>query len=633
MINLIFKLSSLPRVIKSLIMVIADLSIVISALLISFYIRLGNFNWNDNIHLLAILGAPLIAIPIFYSFGLYKSVVRYIGFKALFTIVQAVSMYAVIWGLIDFMSTSINGTPRSVIIINWMVAIISIGGVRIIAKWLFTDYNSIKANIIIYGAGKAGFQLSESLKISREFYQIAYIDDNPSLQGTSINNIPVKSINSLPSLIQKYHINQIFLALPSISRVQRNKILERLSIFSLNVKSLPSLSDIAEGRIKIDDLHQIEIRDLLGRPSVPPIKSLMKVKNANKVVLITGAGGTIGSEIARQVIQLKPKKIILFEHSEFALYKIHQELVKINVLKTIIVPVLGSVQSKSRLNKIFQYYKVQTIYHAAAYKHVPLVEMNQSEGVLNNVIGTRLAAEAAILSNVETFVLISTDKAVRPTNTMGAAKRCAELILQALAQNTHNTCFTMVRFGNVLDSSGSVIPLFKEQIKLGGPVTVTDKNIIRYFMTISEAVELVIQSGAMGSGGDVFVLDMGEPVKIFDLAKKMIELSGLKVMDADNLNGDIEIKFTGLRPGEKLYEELLVDGKMKKTRNKLIMRAEEPMIEWSELALLLEELNEACLKNHTSGVRKIISKLVPEFKPQSQILDFTEQTDNTSLSN
>jgi len=625
MTNLIFKLSSLPRLTKSLIIVITDLLIVICVILISYFIRLGYFYWPDDANFVAIFGAPLIAIPIFFTFGLYRSVVRYIGFKALFSIVQAVTLYAVIWGLIDFMFISVEGTPRSVVLINWMLAIISIGGVRIIARWLFSLDNSSKSNVIIYGAGTTGFQLSESLKASNEFYHVAYIDDNVSLQGTSVNNIPVKSSNSLSSLIKKYNVSQVFLALPSISRSERNKILESLSTFSISVKTLPSLSDIAGGRVEIEDLHQIEIRDLLGRNPVSPIKSILKVKNTNKVVLITGAGGSIGSELARQILQLKPKKLILFEHSEFALYLIHQELLKSSDLKTIIVPVLGSVISKSRLNKIFKYYNVQTIYHAAAYKHVPLVEFNQSEGVLNNVIGTLLASEAAISANVETFVLISTDKAVRPTNTMGASKRCSELVLQALAKNTHNTCFTMVRFGNVLDSSGSVIPLFKEQIKLGGPITVTDKNIVRYFMTISEAVELVIQSGAMGKGGDVFVLDMGKPVKIYELAKKMIQLSGLKILDTNNPNGDIEIKFTGLRPGEKLYEELLVGGSTKKTKNKLIMRAEESMINWLVLEPLLVQLNEACISNNTNDIRQILIKLVPEFKPQSEILDFKDK--------
>jgi FlaA1/EpsC-like NDP-sugar epimerase len=622
MTDLLLKLSVLPRITKSLIIVITDISIVISVILISFSIRLGYFYWPDGVNLLAIIGAPFIAIPIFFSFGLYRSVVRYIGFKALFSIFQAVTLYAGIWGLIDFMFASIEGTPRSVILMNWLLAIASIGGVRIIARWLFTLDNSNKRNVIIYGAGKAGFQLSESLKSSNEFYHVAYIDDNPSLQGSSLNNIPIKPISSLSALIQKYDIREIFLALPSISRTHRNKILNNLSKFHLSVKSLPSLSDIAGGRVKIDDLHQIDINDLLGRETALPIKSLLKVKNTNKVVLITGAGGSIGSELARQILLLKPKKLILFENNEFALYQIHQELIKSKKLETKIFPVLGSVLSKSRLNKVFQYYKVQTIYHAAAYKHVPMVEFNQSEGVLNNVIGTLLTSEAAISSNVETFVLISTDKAVRPTNTMGASKRCAELVLQALAKNTHYTCFTMVRFGNVLDSSGSVIPLFKEQIKLGGPVTVTDKNIVRYFMTISEAVELVIQSGAMGKGGDVFVLDMGKPVKIYELAKKMIQLSGLTILDTHNPNGDIEIIYTGLRPGEKLYEELLVDGNNIKTKNKLIMRAEESMIEWSELEPLLIQLNKACKSNTTKDIRQILLRLVPEFKPQSKILDF-----------
>jgi len=623
---LLFKFTSLPRIIKSLIMCISDALIVIAVLLIAFYLRLGFFYWPQDDQLLAILGAPLIAIPIFYSFGLYRSIIRYIGSKALFTIIQAATLYAGVWGLIDYMVVSIEGTPRSVILINWMLAIIAIGSSRLIAKWLFSidslSGKSIKKNIIIYGAGNAGIQLSELLKSSNKFHHVAYIDDDLSLKGSFINDIPIIQFKQLSTFINKFNISEIFLALPSISRSQRKKVFDSLTQFSLNVRSLPTISDIAGGRVKVDDLLQIEISDLLGRTPVQPIKELLKVKNTNKVVLITGAGGSIGSELARQIVKLKPKKIILFEHSEYALYKINQELIKHSDLKDIIIPVLGSVRSKERLNKIFKSYGVQTVYHAAAYKHVPLVEFNQSEGVLNNAIGTLIAAEAAISSNVETFVLISTDKAVRPTNTMGAAKRCSELVLQALSKKNHNTCFTMVRFGNVLDSSGSVIPLFKEQIKRGGPITVTDINIVRYFMTITEAVELVIQSGAMGEGGDVFVLDMGKPVKIYDLAKKMIQLSGLKVLDSTNSNGDIEIKFTGLRAGEKLYEELLLDGNIKKTKNELIMRTEESMIEWSELEPLLTQLEEACLSNNLNDIRQMLLTLVPEFKPQSQILDF-----------
>jgi FlaA1/EpsC-like NDP-sugar epimerase len=624
--NLIFKFSSLPRIIKSLIMCINDALLVICVLLIAFYLRLGYFYWPEGSQLVAFLLAPLIAIPIFYSFGLYRSIVRYIGSKALFTIIQAVTLYAGIWGLIDYMFVEIEGTPRSVILINWMLAIIAIGSSRIIAKWVFSFQSfygvSNKKNIAIYGAGSAGNQLSELLKSSNEFSHIIYIDDDVSLKGSFIDNIPVIQLNEFRLSIEKYNISEIFLALPSISRSQRNKLFDNLAQFSINVRSLPKISDIADGRVKVDDLLQIEISDLLGREAVKPIKDLLKVKITNKIVLITGAGGSIGSELARQIFKLKPKKLILFEHSEYALYQIHQELIKHSELNVTIVPILGSVTSKVRLTEVFKTYSVQTVYHAAAYKHVPLVESNQSEGVLNNVFGTLIASKAAISANVETFVLISTDKAVRPTNTMGAAKRCSELILQALSKNSHNTCFTMVRFGNVLDSSGSVIPLFKKQIKQGGPITVTDKNIVRFFMTITEAVELVIQSGAMGQGGDVFVLDMGNPIKIHDLAKKMILLSGLKVLDSSNPNGDIEIKFTGLRPGEKLYEELLIDGNVTKTANKLIMRTEESMIEWVVLETLLSQLEDACLRNNLNNIREILLTLVPEFKPQAQILEF-----------
>ena len=620
MTNLIIKISSLSRIKKGLILAIIDSFIVVFVLIVAYYLRLGYFYWPEGNLLLAILGAPLIAIPIFYSFGLYQSIVRYIGPKALFTVIQAVSLYAVFWGLIDYMVVSIEGTPRSVILINWMLAILAIGASRIIAKWIVLNQSLVslsnRKNIIIYGAGSAGSQLSDILKSSSEFNHVAYIDDNTSLQGTSINNIPVRPVDSLPLMILKNNISEVFLALPNISKSERNLIVENLSQFSVTVKILPSISDIAGGRVKVDDLRRIEIKDLLGRSPVKPLKSLLEIKNTDKVVLVTGAGGSIGSELARQIVKLNPKKIILFDHSEFALYKIHQELINI-ANERIIIPILGSIQSKEKLTKICIDYNVQTIYHAAAYKHVPLVELNQSEGVFNNVIGTLKLSQVAISCNVETFVLISTDKAVRPTNTMGAAKRCAELVLQALSETSQITCFTMVRFGNVLDSSGSVIPLFKKQIRQGGPVTVTDVNVVRYFMTISEAVELVIQSGAMGKGGDVFLLDMGNPVKIYDLAKQMIQLSGLTVLDADNPDGDIEIKFTGLRPGEKLYEELLVDGNAIKTENKLIMRSEESMIGWKELEPQLIKLEDLCIKDKSKDIQQILLSLVPEFKPKS----------------
>jgi len=605
----------------------------------------GFLYWPRDELFWIIYGAPVIAIPIFFSFRLYQSVVRYIGLKALSSIGQAVTLYAVVWALFSLMANhpylmlilgittdpfSISGvyfeqTSRSVILINWMLALIVIGSSRLLARWLFSDSNLNsdrgKSNVIIYGAGSAGRQLSQALQLSTEYKHAAFVDDNKAKDGAYINNIPVFSSNSIEKIIEKNNISEVLLALPSISRRKRNEIIEKLSPISVHVRSLPSVSELAEGKVKIDDLLEIDIEDLLGRELVAPNKKLLKIKIANKVVLVTGAGGSIGSELCRQVLSLKPKKLILFEVSEPSLYQIEQQLININKSNIEIYPVIGSVRDFNRMKDIFNYYEVQTIYHAAAYKHVPLVEYNQSQGVLNNAIGTMLAVEAAIAEKVETFVLISTDKAVRPTNTMGATKRVSELVLQALAKQSNNTCLTMVRFGNVLDSSGSVIPLFKKQIKQGGPITVTDINVVRYFMTIPEAVELVIQAGAMGQGGDVFVLDMGEPVKIYDLAVKMVQLSGLQVLDDNNPDGDIEITYTGLRPGEKLYEELLVGDNPTKTENKLIMRAQEEMIDWEILKPILNELNEVSINTELARIRELLIQIVPEFSPNSHTMD------------
>ena len=431
----------------------------------------------------------------------------------------------------------------------------------------------------------------------------------------------------LEVFIKKNNVKEVLLAIPSISRTQKRQIIDFLASFPVIVRSLPSVSELTQGKVKVNDLLEIDIRDLLGRDSVSPNKDLLKINISKKVVLVTGAGGSIGSELSRQIVFLKPEKLILYDISESSLYIIEQELLNINVPNVEIFPVIGSITDKDRLKYICNYYEVQTIYHAAAYKHVPLVEYNQSQGVLNNAIGTMIAAEAAISSNVETFVLISTDKAVRPTNTMGATKRFAEMILQALSIKQSKTQFTIVRFGNVLGSSGSVIPLFRKQIKNGGPLTVTDSKVVRYFMTVPEAVELVIQAGAMGSGGDVFVLDMGEPIRILDLAKKMIYLSGLSVRDDANPNGDIEIKYTGLRPGEKLYEELLIGGNTSKTDNPMIMRAQEDMLHWNELKAILDNLEEAAINCKPDKIRELLLQAVPEFKPQSDINDILHEQD------
>ena len=402
--------------------------------------------------------------------------------------------------------------------------------------------------------------------------------------------------------------------MPSLKRSERQKIISFLEPYKVEVRSVPGVAELAQGKVKVNDLLEIDLSDLLGRESVKPNKELFERNISNKVVMVTGAGGSIGSELCRQIILLKPRILVLFEVSEPSLYQIDQELKVINEFNIEVFPILGTVTDKERALKICEYYGVQTIYHAAAYKHVPLVEYNSSQGVFNNTIGTMLLAEAAIASNVETFVLISTDKAVRPANFMGASKRAAEMVLQALAQQTHNTCFTMVRFGNVLDSSGSVIPLFKKQIKEGGPITVTHSEIVRYFMMIPEAVELVIQAGAMAEGGEVFVLNMGDPVRIYDLAVKMIKLSGLELLDENNPKGDIEIQYTGLRPGEKLYEELLIDGKFSETENKLIMRTEEEMLPWDKLEPILTEIHNKGTYTNTKKLIELIKKIVPEFK-------------------
>jgi len=415
------------------------------------------------------------------------------------------------------------------------------------------------------------------------------------------------------------------MAIPSLSQAQRNEVINFLEPYPLLVRSLPGVSELARGKLRIADLRDVSIIDLLGRNSVSANKELLSRNITNKVVMITGAGGSIGSELSRQILALKPQTLVLFEQSEFALYKINQELINVGIPNVEILPILGSVNNSKLLNHIMQRLDVNTIYHAAAYKHVPMVESNNAEGARNNIFGTLTCAQIAIENGVETFVLISTDKAVRPTNTMGATKRVAEMVLQALALQ-HNIRFSMVRFGNVLDSSGSVIPLFKEQIKGGGPITVTDAEMVRYFMSIPEAVELVIQAGAMGQGGDMFVLDMGEPVRIVDLASKMIRLSGLKIKDKLHPDGDIEIQFTGLRPGEKLYEELLIGDNVYKTDNPMIRRAKEEMLPWDDLKLIIDELEQAIDSSDQDKLRQLLIKAVPGFKPQSDITDILYNT-------
>ncbi len=616
---MISQISNLSRTNKKIIMMFFDSTLIISILLVSFSIRLGYWFFPDKDLIWVIFCSPLFAVPIFVQFGLYNEVIRFIGFKALFSIIKAVTIYALIWGAVCFL-VAIEGIPRSVILINCILGILLIGGSRMLAQWLFSLSNETN-NVIIYGAGSAGRQLANAISQSVEYTPIAFIDDSSELNKQLVGGIKVFSSEKVTSIISKYNVSEIFLALPSISRQSRNKIISLLEDLPIKVRVLPSITQLAQGKVRVNDFREINIYDLLGRDLVKPNQKLLDKNIRDKVVMVTGAGGSIGSELCRQIVNLGSKKLILFEHSELALYSINKEIISIDK-KCEVIPIMGSVTNQKRLEFVCNKFGVQTIYHAAAYKHVPMVEFNNTEGVENNVFGTLSCVQAAIKSHVETFVLISTDKAVRPTNTMGATKRCAELILQALSKEQVTTKLCMVRFGNVIGSSGSVIPLFNEQIAKGGPLTVTDIDITRYFMTIPEAVELVIQAGALGSDGDVFVLDMGEPIRINDIAHKMIKLSGLSVKNKKNPDGDIEIKYTGLRSGEKLYEELLLGNNVFETDNSMIMKAKEDMTGWEELKLNLNKLKLANDEFNTTEVRKLLISVVPNFKPQSEIVDF-----------
>ena len=611
-------------------MLCLDFAVLVLVLLASFSIRLGYWYFpNNDIIFWLIFGGPIIAIIIFVAFGLYRSVTRYIGFNALWSIAQGVTLYALIWGVIIFLG-AVEGIPRSIVLLNWTLSILVIGGLRLLARWLLSKerlFQNFKKsgikykNVLIYGAGDAGIQLMGGLEHSSEYKPVGFIDDSKEVQGRNISGMNIYSFSDVESLIKRLEVEEILIALPSTSRARRLNIISSLEPYQVTVRMLPSLADLAGGKINVDDLRKVSIKDLLGREAVSANEELLSKNIMDKAVLVTGAGGSIGSELCRQIVSLKPKMLIMYEMSELALYDIEKELLNMTTHQINIYPILGSINKKNRFSKVLRHYKVDTIYHAAAYKHVPMVEFNNSEGVDNNIFGTLNCSQAAIENGVETFVLISTDKAVRPTNTMGATKRSAELILQALAAKQSSTKFTMVRFGNVLDSSGSVIPLFKQQIKDGGPVTVTDKDIIRYFMLIPEAVELVIQAGAMGTGGDVFVLDMGRPISIDGLAKKMIRLSGLELKDKNHPDGDIEIKYIGLRPGEKLYEELLVGDNVSQTENPLIMRAKEDMLSWDELKPILDCLKKEIKDCDQEKIRKLLIQLVQGFKPQKKITD------------
>jgi FlaA1/EpsC-like NDP-sugar epimerase len=605
-------------------MLIIDVALIYTVLLLSFSLRLGYFYipFGEMYILMGI--APLIAIPIFIKFGLYRAIVRYIGFSALWTIVKAVSLYSIIWGLLALM-LKIDGFPRSVVLINFLFTMLFIGSSRMVARWYFSEnkkkFGDVK-NIVIFGAKDTGIQLSYAIDSIPNLNPVFFIDQDPSLHGSNINGLKVFNPKDIGKLIKKYDVREVLLSMPNLSSNKSLEMVNSLRGLPLVIRIIPSIKDIASGKLKIEDLYKVNVTDLLGRQQIKPDYELLHKNITSKIVMVTGAGGSIGSELCRQIVSLNAEKLILFEQSEFALYSIDQELKRLDS-KVVVVPILGSVTNKRRIEGVCTFFKVQTVYHAAAYKHVPMVEMNVSEGVRNNIFGTLYTAEAAIKSGVENYLLISTDKAVRPTNTMGVSKRISELVIQAIAALNHKTKFSMVRFGNVLGSSGSVIPLFNKQIGFGGPVTVTDRRITRFFMTIPEAVELVIQAGALGESGDVFVLDMGKPVEIYELARKMIHLSGQTVKDKSNPNGNIEITFTGLRPGEKLFEELLISNNALKTVHPMILKENEVSVGWVELSGKLEFLLKNINKNEVGIIRNLLKEIVSDFEPQCKIVDNT----------
>jgi FlaA1/EpsC-like NDP-sugar epimerase len=691
--NMIFKyLFLIPRSAKSSILIAVDSILLISALWLSFSLRLENLYWpHGGMHnsvVLLVLFAPVIAVPVFFYFGLYRAIIRYLEMKAVWSIVKAVGVYAVLWGLVTFLS-GVQGVPRSVVLINTMAAMMAIVGFRLFAFWLLRKIEDSvlvkhaeggsgvgganQSRVVIYGAGAAGRQLAIGLGQSRQCVLLAFVDDGIELHGRDLMGVPIIPQEKLQAFVASHEVDDILLAMPSISRKQRSAIIERLRPLNLRIRSLPGLIAMAQGKADYADLHDLDINDLLAREPAEPDEVMLQKQVSGKVVMVTGAGGSIGSELCRQILLRKPKVLLLFELSEFALYTLHNELLDIlhyitnekrnnNAvgLMPTIIPLLGSVVDENRVSNVILTWKPSIIYHAAAVKHVPIVEHNIAECVKNNVLGTLVMAKVALERQVERFILVSTDKAVNPTNAMGASKRCCEMILQALAaeqtpsfelmwdgkpsaQFRLATQLAMVRFGNVLGSSGSVVPYFRRQIAQGGPITLTHPDIIRYFMTIPEATQLMMQTGAMvgdvskaiGAGvgpaisdnspsgeAEVYVLDMGEPVKIIDLARRMVELSGFKVKDKNSPEGDIAIEVVGLRPGEKLYEELLIGNNQQETQHPRIMKANEKFLPWSELQPMIAKLRIAAVNGDVITIRSMLQMLVPEYQPDGKVVDW-----------
>jgi FlaA1/EpsC-like NDP-sugar epimerase len=611
------KILSLPRAAKRGVALAIDTLICLVTVALAYWLRLGDWTPPTDYQIWSYALPIVIAIPLFIRFGLYRAIFRYVGWSALFSVAKACAIFGVIYAVI-FAVVGVYGVPRTVGIIQPILLFLFVGGSRAAARfWLGGGYSNLlrmsqRKRVLIYGAGSAGRQLSAGLANSDDMNVVGFVDDDRALHASVMNGKTIYAPTDLAELIEALEISILLLAIPSASRQRRNEIIDSVRGSHASIRTLPGMADLAHGRVTVNDLRELEIEELLGRDPVAPDPALLAQNLAGKTILVSGAGGSIGSELCRQILRENPKNLLLVEMSEYNLYSIHQELSKHvddNGIITNVVPMLSSVLQEQALDALIGEWQPDTIFHAAAYKHVPLVEHNVVEGVRNNVFGTHALASIARKHNVADFVLISTDKAVRPTNIMGATKRLAELILQSFALKSTNTRFSMVRFGNVLGSSGSVVPLFRQQIKQGGPVTVTHSDITRYFMTIPEAAQLVIQAGTMAKGGEVFVLDMGEPVRIIELAHTMIELSGLSVRDDATPDGDIAIEVTGLRDGEKLYEELLIGDNPAQTEHVRIMKANEDFLHWDELSPVLDQLRLAMDANDAQTLRKIVTGL------------------------
>jgi FlaA1/EpsC-like NDP-sugar epimerase len=619
---------ALPRIAKRTIVLFVDTCLCVLTVWLAYYLRLGEFVALSGNSLFVVMASIAFALPIFVISGLYRAIFRYSGWPALLAVARAVGVYGLLYASV-VTAIGLTGVPRTIGIIQPILLLLAVGGSRLLARiWLGDQYRNVlkdasRSKVFIYGAGSAGRQLAGAMSNSHEMLVAGFLDDDDRLHGHVLNGLAIYNPADLPGLVATLNIHSVLLALPSISRQRRNEVLAQIRNAQVSVRTLPNVVELAQGKVDLSDLRELDIDDLLARDPVSPNHILLSRNIVGKVVLVTGAGGSIGSELCRQIASIGPMRLLLIEQSEFALYAIHQQLEeKLNCDRGTLIPLLASVQDEERMQEVMATWQPDTVYHAAAYKHVPIVEHNPAEGIKNNVLGTLNVAKAALRNRVADFVLVSTDKAVRPTNIMGASKRLAEMVLQAMAASSTATKFTMVRFGNVLGSSGSVVPKFRQQIRDGSPITLTHPDITRYFMTIPEAAQLVIQAGAMAKGGDVFVLDMGRPVKILDLAYRMVELSGFTVKNEENPEGDIEIQITGLRPGEKLFEELLIGDNPKPTSHPRIMKAHEDFLAWPDLEPKLKALESALGGNDVETLRRLLIQLVSGYVPSSEIVDW-----------